>query len=316
MYGVGIGLIGMFICSRIDYHVWKKLIPIALIGSLITLMMVKVPGLGFSAGGATRWVHIGPLFFQPAEIAKLAIIFYTAGWLSRKTKDESFYYGLFPALVIIGLVALLILWQPDMGSMLSMVLTAAVMLFVGGVRLKYLAWLFVSGALGVLALIKLEPYRVKRLTAFLDRSVDPLGITYQINQALLAIGGGGLFGYGYGQSRQKYNYLPESIGDSIFAIMAEELGFVRVVIILGLFAAFAFRGIKISKGAPDQFGKLLALGLTAGVIINAVINIGSILGLLPLTGIPLPFFSYGSSALIVTLVAMGIMLNISKQSKI
>jgi cell division protein FtsW len=313
-YGAGIGLLGLIVCSRIDYHFWQKVIPIAVVGSLIALILVKVPGLGFSAGGATRWVHFGPIVFQPAEIAKLAIILYVAGWMSKKDKDASFSSGVLPVLVILGLVALLILWQPDMGSMMSIVITAMVMLFAGGTKLKHLAWVMVGGFLSLLVLVKLEPYRMRRITAFLNRSIDPLGITYQINQALLAVGGGGVWGYGYGQSRQKYNYLPESIGDSIFAIMAEELGFVRILIILALFLAFALRGLKISAKAPDEFGRLLALGLVAGVAVNAVINIGSILGLMPLTGIPLPFFSYGSSALIVTLCGMGILLNISRQS--
>ncbi len=312
LYGAGIGLLGLFIASRIDYHVWQKLIPIFLIVSLATLIMVKIPGLSFSAGGASRWVHLGPFVFQPSELAKLAVIVYLAGWLSRKHRKDSFYYGVLPPLVIVGLVALLILWQPDLGSMLSIVVTAMIMLFAGGVRLKHLAWLTVGGILSLLVLIKIEPYRARRLTTFLNRSIDPLGIAYQINQALLAIGGGGWFGYGYGQSRQKFNYLPEAIGDSIFAVIAEELGFFRVTAILALFLALALRGLKISTWAPDQFGRMLALGITAGIVVNVIINTGSILGLMPLTGIPLPFFSYGSSSMIVTLVSVGIMLNISK----
>jgi cell division protein FtsW len=315
LYGVGIGLVGMYILSRIDYHIWKKMIPFALIGTLVALVLVKVPGIGFSANGATRWIDIGPLFFQPSELAKLAIIMYLAGWMSERGHHSDFWKSVFPPVLIIGLYCLLILWQPDLGTMISLVLTAAIILFAGGIRLKYLAGLTAAGVGVMLILIKLEPYRVQRITAFLNRSVDPLGIGYQINQALLAIGSGGWFGYGYGHSRQKYSYLPEAINDSIFAVMAEELGFVRVLVILALFIWFIVRGIQISLRAPDLFGKMLVIGVVGLIGSAVVVNISAITGLLPLTGIPLPFFSYGSSAMIVTLAACGILLNVSRQSK-
>jgi cell division protein FtsW len=314
LYGAGIGLVALFICVRINYHWWGKVIPVFLAVALASLIMVKIPGLSFSSGGASRWVHLGPILFQPAELAKLAIIIYLAGWLSRRKKDQKFVADVLPALIIVGLVCLLILWQPDLGSSLSVGLTALILLFAAGINFRHFLWLILAGALGLAGVIKFEPYRVRRLTTFLNRSIDPLGIAYQINQALLAIGGGGLFGYGYGQSRQKYNYLPEAIGDSIFAVIAEELGFFRIVAIIALFVLLVLRGLKISRHAPDQFGSLLALGITAGIAVNVIINIGSILGLLPLTGIPLPFFSYGSSSLIVTLASLGIMLNISKHT--
>jgi cell division protein FtsW len=314
LYGASLGLLALFICARVNYHWWQKVIPVFLIVALATLVMVKIPGLSFSSGGASRWVHLGPILFQPAELAKLAVIIYLAGWLSRKKKEQKFSVDILPALVIVGLVCLLVLWQPDLGSSLSIGLTALILLFAGGINFKHFLWLIVAGVLGLIAVIKFEPYRVRRLTTFLNRSIDPLGIAYQINQALLAIGGGGLFGYGYGQSRQKYNYLPEAIGDSIFAVIAEELGFFRVTAIIGLFVLLILRGLKISRQAPDQFGTLLALGITGSIAVNVIINIGSIVGLLPLTGIPLPFFSYGSSSLIVTLAGLGIMLNISKHT--
>lgn len=315
MYGIGIGLLGMFILSRIDYHVWKKFIPIALVGTLIALVLVKVPGIGFGANGATRWIDIGPLFFQPAEAAKLAVIIYLAGWMSERGHHKGFFQSVFPPVLIIGLYCLLILWQPDLGTMISLVLTSAIMLFVGGIQLRYFAWLTTAGVAIMLVLIKLEPYRVKRITAFLNRSVDPLGIGYQINQALIGIGSGGWFGYGYGHSRQKYSYLPEAINDSIFAVMAEELGFIRVFLILLIFVWFIVRGIQISYRAPDLFGKMLTVGVMGWIASAVVVNIGAITGLLPLTGIPLPFFSYGSSAMIMTLAGCGIVLNISRQSK-
>ncbi len=315
MYGIGIGLLAMYVLSRIDYHIWKKFIPFGIAATLIALLLVKVPGIGFGANGATRWIDIGPLFFQPAEAAKLAIIIYLAGWISTRGHIKGFFQSVLPPVLIIGLYCLLILWQPDLGTMISLVLTAGIMLFVGGIRLRYFAWLTTAGVAIMLVLIKLEPYRVKRITAFLNRSVDPLGIGYQINQALIAIGSGGWFGYGYGHSRQKYSYLPEAINDSIFAVMAEELGFIRVILILLLFIWFIIRGIQISYKAPDLFGKMLTVGVIGSIGAAAVVNISAITGLLPLTGIPLPFFSYGSSAMIMTLAGCGIVLNISRQSK-
>lgn len=314
LYGVGIGLIGMYILSRIDYHIWKKVIPFVLGATFIALILVKVPGIGFSANGATRWIHFGPLFFQPSEVAKLALIMYLAGWMSERGHHHNFWQSVFPPVIIIGLYSLLILWQPDLGTMIAMVLTAAIIMFAGGIRLRYFAGLTAAGIAIMLLLIKLEPYRVRRITAFLNRSVDPLGIGYQINQALIAIGSGGWFGYGYGHSRQKYSYLPEAINDSIFAVMAEELGFVRVFLILLLFIWLIVRGIQISYRAPDLFGKMLAVGIIGSIGAAAVVNISAITGLLPLTGIPLPFFSYGSSAMIMTLAGCGILLNISRQS--
>lgn len=316
LYGAVIGLVALYICSKIDYHFWLKIIPVLLFVSLVLLMLVKVPGLGFSANGATRWINLGFFTFQPAEIAKLAIILYTAGWISKQhTKIKNFYYGLFPALVIIALFALLILWQPDVGTMMSMVLTAVIMLFVGGMELRYFFGVGFLGALAMGILIKLEPYRASRITTFLNPSFDPQGIGYQINQALIAIGSGGLWGFGYGLSRQKHNYLPEAIGDSVFAIMAEELGLIRISVVLLLFVFFGIRGAQISLKAPDLFGKLLGIGITSTIIVQASINIAAICGLLPLTGIPLPFFSYGSTAMIIMLAEVGILLNISKQSR-
>lgn len=313
LYGAGLGLIALIVFMKMDYHYWLKLIPFILAGSLIALCMVKIPGLGFSAGGATRWLSIGPIFFQPAEVAKLAIILYTASWLSKPVLGKGFWHEYFPPVFIIGLFSLLILWQPDLGSVLALSGPAFIMLFAGGAKMKYLAWTAVAGVVGLLALIKLEPYRLRRITTFLNPDIDPTGISYQINQALLAIGGGGLWGYGYGFSRQKYNYLPEAIGDSMFAVIAEELGFFRVLGIIALFVLFAIRGIQIANRAPDTFGRILAIGLTASITMQAVINISAIIGLVPLTGITLPFFSYGSSSLIIVLVEVGILLNISKQ---
>lgn len=219
-------------------------------------------------------------------------------------------------LIIVCLFAMLILWQPDFGTMIALLGTAMVMIVAAGTPWKSIAALAAVGVGVLLLLIKLEPYRAARLLTFLNPGVDPQGAGYQINQALLAVGSGGLWGLGYGQSRQKHNFLPEVLGDSIFAVIAEELGFIRVLGIFALFVFFLVRGFQIASGAPDLFGKLLAAGLTAMIVIQVVINVGATVGLLPLTGIPLPFFSYGSSALIVNLTAVGILLQISRHSKL
>ncbi len=317
LYGALGGLILMAIFSRVDYHIWQKYIPHIIIIAFFALALVKVNGIGFAAGGANRWIHLGPIFFQPAELAKVAMIFYIAGWIEKKGNFlHDFYFGLLPSLLIIGLFAFLILWQPDLGTMLVVVLTSLIMLFMGGMKWRHVFWIIVSGVLLAWGFIKTAPYRARRITTFLDPTFDPKGISYQINQALLAIGAGGWFGYGYGLSRQKHNYLPEAMGDSIFAVMSEELGLFRVLLVMGIFILFAYQGFKIAKAAPDTFGKLVAVGITSAIILQALINIGAMVGILPLTGIPLPFFSYGSSSLIVTLASIGILLNISRHSPI
>ncbi|MHB8871175.1 MAG: putative lipid II flippase FtsW [Candidatus Doudnabacteria bacterium] len=315
--GVLIGLICMYVFSKIDYHIWQKLAPLLVFLSIVLLALVLVPGLGFKVGNARRWLDFGPLFFQPAEIAKLALIFYIASWIDKRREEiNDFYYGIIPTLIIIGAIAGLIILQPDIGTMLVVTVTAFVMLFVGGSKIKHLIWILVAGLVAMGILIKLEPYRLQRLTTFLNPGIDPQGVGYQINQAMVAIGSGGFFGRGYTESRQKYNYLPEVMGDSIFAVTVEELGFLRSGLIIGLFLVLAFRGLRIANTAPDIFGKMLAVGIISWISFQALINIGAIIGVLPLTGIPLPFVSFGSSALVVLLSAVGILLNISKHSSL
>ncbi|QQS23393.1 putative lipid II flippase FtsW [bacterium] len=315
--GVLIGAISLYFFSRFDYNKLKKPAGIFLAVALVLLVLVKMPGLGVTANGATRWISLGPIFFQPAELAKLAVIIYLAAWMSKpdRAPSNNFWHSVFPPLVLIVVMSMLIIWQPDLGSTLSLLAISMTMFFAGGVRLKYLAGLAVSGVVAVLGIAWIEPYRLQRITAFLNPSGDPLGIGYQINQALIAVGSGGLFGYGYGLSRQKHFYLPETINDSIFAIIAEELGFIRIVLILLIFGALLYKMMQVALKASDNFGRMLAIGITSLIAINVTINIAAIIGLVPLTGIPLPFFSYGSTAMIVNLTAIGILLNISKQSK-
>ncbi len=317
LQGVLIGGFMLYLCYRLDYHLWQKLLPVVVVGSLLLLALVKVPGVGFSAGGASRWINFGPFFLQPAELAKLAVVIYAAAWLSsRKNHLHNFSAGILPMLAIVGLYAMLILWQPDFGTMIAMLGTVFVMVVASGVPWKWIMLLFGSGIGLLLLLIKFEPYRAERLFTFLNPGHDPQGAGYQINQALMAVGSGGWFGLGYGQSQQKHHYLPEVLGDSVFAVIAEELGFIRSLGIFAVFVFFFVRGFQIAGASVDMFGKLLATGLTSMIVLQVVINIGAIIGLLPLTGIPLPFFSYGSSALIVNLCAVGILLNISKQGSV
>lgn len=313
IYGAVPGLILMYLFSRINYHVWQKLAPLLILIGIVLLVLVLVPGIGFKTGNARRWINFGFFLFQPAEFLKLATVFYLASWYDKRQQQaQDLYYGFLPSLVIVGLIAGLIILQPDLGTMLVLAGIAGIMFFIGGVRLKYLLSAAGGGLLVFWLLIKAAPYRMNRFLAFFDPNADTRGVTYQIYQALIAIGSGGWWGVGIGQSRQKFNYLPEPMGDSIFAIMAEELGFIRIILVLVMFLLFAYKGYKISLAAPDTFGKLVAVGITSWIVLQALINIGGITKAIPLTGIPLPLISYGSSALVVTFAAIGVLLNISR----
>ncbi|MBI4600232.1 putative lipid II flippase FtsW [Candidatus Uhrbacteria bacterium] len=317
LFGLLPGLILFAVTSRIDYHVWQKFSVLFLGISVVLLMLVFLPGVGFEYGGAHRWIRVGSLLFQPSEIVKLTFLLYLASWLSSKGKKhvQDFSYGFLPFIILTGVIAFLIIAQPDVGTMAVIALIAFAMYFVGGAALPHIA---IAGAAALalfFVLINTASYRLKRFMTFLRPELDPLGVGYHINQALLAIGSGGLFGRGFGHSRQKFAYLPEVTGDSIFAIAAEELGFFFSMFLLGLYVFLAQRGLRIARNAPDDFGKFVAIGITAWIIFQAFINIGAMLSLLPLTGIPLPFISYGGSALLVSLAGVGILVNISRQSR-
>ncbi|MBX4187092.1 MAG: putative lipid II flippase FtsW [Candidatus Doudnabacteria bacterium] len=315
LFGALPGLILMYFFSRIDYHRWQKLAPIFVLAGVAMLVAVLIPGIGFQVGGARRWINFGSFLFQPAEFIKLAMVLYLASWYDKRQHNiDDLYYGFLPILAIVGVVAGLIIMEPDIGTMLVLTSIAAVMIFIGGARVRYLLATGTGALLVLWILIKAAPYRMHRFLAFMDPSVDAKGISYQINQALLAIGSGGWWGRGFGQSLQKHSYLPEPIGDSIFAVTAEEMGFIRICFILLLFLFFAYRGFKIARSAPDTFGKLVAGGITAWLTLQALINMGGISGVIPLTGIPLTFMSYGSTALAISLASIGILLNISRYS--
>jgi cell division protein FtsW len=315
-WGIIPGLILLFIVQRIDYQKWRKFAMPFFFIALIALVLVFIPGIGSQLQGASRWIMFGPISFQPTEMMKLAIIFYLALWIeSRGDKVKKFSEGLIPFIFIIGVVSFLVIKQPDMGTLGLILLVAVTMFFIGGVPVKYLLGLLFSGALLSYILVKIEPYRMNRILTFMNPELDPRGISYQINQALIAVSTGGIFGLGIGHSRQKFNYLPEPVGDSIFAIIAEELGMLGSGVLILLFLVIALRGYKVAKNAPDKFGKLLAVGITSWIVFQALINMMSIVGVMPMTGIPLPFVSYGSTSLIFVLIGTGVLLNISRYSK-
>ncbi len=311
--GLGLFLIGFFV----PYRFWRVLALPTMLLSLVLLVLVFVPGLHVTYGGASRWIGIGPVSIQPTEITKLAFILYIAALFERKGEDvKDFKKSVIPFLIISGLIGALIMMQPDMGTLISIVMIAGAMVFIAGFRLIHLFIIGLGASSALAIFLNTASYRLERIMVYLHPELDPQGVGYQINQALLAVGTGGWWGLGLGRSRQKYQYLPEPAGDSIFAIIAEELGLIRAGAVLAMFAVVGYRGYAIARRAPDVFGRLMATGITSWIIIQAVINAGSILGITPLTGIPLPFISYGGSALATLLFASGVLLNISKYTEI
>ena len=307
------GLVLFFLLSKIDYRKLKKISLWLFLFSLVLLVMVFVPGIGAPFGKAKSWLYIGGFSLQPSEIVKLTLIIYLAAWLAKDREGpRSFTHDFVPFLGILGSVCLLIALQPDLGTLLLIGIIAVAVYYLGGGRLWHIGLLSGLGVAGLITMIKIAPYRMQRFTSFLNPELDPQGISYHINQALLAVGSGGFFGRGFGQSRQKFLYLPEVAGDSIFAIMAEEVGFIVSVAFVALFVFLVYRGVKIARQVPDDFGRLLVLGIVSWFSLQAFINISGMVGLLPITGIPLPFISYGGTALMTTLAAAGILVGVSR----
>jgi len=310
--GAGVFLLGLFV----PYRFWRQLALPLLIAALAMLVLVFIPPLGARYGDASRWIVLGPLSFQPTELMKFAFIVYLAALLEKKGEDiYNFKKSVLPFIAIVAVISVLIALQPDIGTLFIITAIAAAMVFIGGFRLTHLAAMGLLGTAVFGLLFNAARYRLARIIVYLHPELDPQGIGYQINQALLAIGTGGLWGLGFGRSRQKYLYLPEPATDSIFAITAEELGFARSVLLVAAFVFIAWRGYAIARRAPDTFGQLLAAGITSWIVMQAFINIASLVGLTPLTGVPLPYISYGGSALSTILFASGILLNISQYTK-
>ncbi|ERJ12837.1 stage V sporulation protein E [Haloplasma contractile] len=306
------GILGMILVANIDYRLYKKHATKLFVVTLILLILVLIPGVGMVRGGARSWIGIGSFSIQPSEFMKIAIVVLVSKYLSDHYKDvEKTKYILFLLATILFVFGIIML-QPDFGTGMVVVATCVIILFVAGVNIKYFFYMALMGAGGIALLIISAPYRLKRIFAYLDPWSDPLGAGFQIIQSLYAIAPGGLFGVGLFNSRQKYFYLPEPQTDFIFAITVEELGFIGAAIIICLYTWFFIECLKTSISAKDLFGKFLSLGITAIIFIQVFINIGVVIGLLPVTGVTLPFLSYGGSSLTVTLLGVGIILNISR----
>ena len=312
---IAIGTIGLIVAASVDYHRWQKVSLALLIVTVIALVLVLIPGLGMVQYGSARWLKLGPLpSFQPSELAKVAVVIYMADWLARKGRNVSrFTHGSVPFLIILGLIAGLVLVEPDMGTAVIICAVAFSVFFVAGANLWHLVLGFVPGGVAtVMAVTYAAPYRAERFAGFLDPFADPLGKGWQAMQTFIALGSGGLTGLGFGMSRQKAYFLPNAHTDSILAIIGEELGLVGTVAVIVLLMVIGWRGLRIALHAPDPFGRLLALGLTAKVLWQAIINIGAVTSSLPYTGVTLPFVSFGGNSLCMTMIGVGLMLSVSR----
>ena len=314
--GLGLGLLGMYFSLKVNYKFWRKYAFYLFLASIIVTCLVFVPKLGLSHGGATRWVKLGPVSFQPVEFLKFGFIIYFATWLSwARHKVEDFRFGILPFGVMLAIIAFVLFQQPDTKNFILITLTGLGMLFVSGVPLRYLFLTGIIASLALGALVYTTPYLQSRVKTFLDPSNDPRGASYQIQQSLIAIGSGGIFGRGFGQSVQKFSYLPEPQGDSIFAVIGEELGLVGALATIFLYLLFLMRGLRISNNSPDTFSGLLVAGIVILITLQSFMHIASVTGVFPLTGVPLVFMSHGGTALMIYLTMIGIVLQVSKFHK-
>ncbi len=317
IFGLIPGVLLFYLCSKIDFRVWKKFAFFLLLISVFLLIIVLIPGIGAHYNKARSWINIFGFSLQPSEIVKLTFLIYLASWLDDKglKKIKDFHYGLMPFVILISVIIILMLLQPDLGTLSIIFLISLISFYVGGGHVKHILMIMGGAGIFFLAAIKFTSYRMARFAAFFNPGADPQGAGYHLNQALIAVGSGGLFGMGLGHSRQKYGYLPEVAGDSIFPIMAEELGFFISVIYIVLIFILIYRGFMIAKNSKTYYGRILAIGISSWIGFQSFLNIGSMLGLVPMTGIPLPFISYGGTAMIMTLAAMGILVNISRYTR-
>ncbi len=315
--GLGGGMVALYFAIRIPYKFWRTHAGVLLIAAIGLAALVFVPHLGFAHGGARRWIKLLGVSFQPVEFLKVAFVMYIAAWLSwAKKRVENPLYGILPLVIVLGIIAGVLLFQPDTKSLILMSATGLGMLFLSGTPWKHLLAL---GGIAVAVFVTFAfstPYLRQRVETFLHPSNDPTGSSYQLQQSLIAIGSGEVRGRGFGQSIQKFNYLPEPQGDSIFAVIGEEFGFVGSTIIVLLYILFAMRGLWIARRAPDSFSGLLASGLVILITLQVFMNIASIVGLFPLTGVPLVFMSQGGTSLLVSLAMVGIILGISRERKV
>ncbi len=313
----GLGITGWFVASRVKYTFWQKYASVFFYASLALMFLVLVPGISVKVNGAARWVHFGPINFQPVEFFKLGTIFFVSAWIQKnRTKLNEPLEGLVPLIIIMVLaMTLIVILQKDMGSATVLASTIFAMYFMSGVPI----WMFMSTLAGMIAagavLIASSSYRLSRYITFLNHSEDPAGSGYHINQALIALGSGGIFGRGLGKSLQAYGYLPEATNDSIFAIIGEEFGLIGATTIIMIILLLLWRGFRIIRDAPDDYAKFVATGIVAWIGFQSFFNIAAMLGVIPLTGITLPFISYGGTSMIALLIGVGILQNISRYTK-
>lgn len=316
LFGIIGGSIALFFASQIYYRNWRKFAFYIFVLSLILSLLVFIPGLGMEHGGAARWILLGSFSFQPSEFLKIAFIIYMATYLSGIPKDiQTFKKGTLPFAIITGIAGIVLLLQPDTDTFVILGIAATAMFITAGGRWRDVAIMGLTGVVLLALLAFTRPYIMDRFTSFLDPDADPQGSSYQIHQSLIAVGSGGITGRGFGQSIQKFEYLPEPIGDSIFAVYAEEFGFIGSALLILLITFFSFRGYKIATHAVDLFGMLLVVGFVTLIITQAFLNIASMLALAPIMGLPLPFISHGGTALLTLLGSVGIILNVSKYQK-
>ncbi len=313
-----VGAVVMVIAMQIDYRILRHLSPLVMLATLLALAAVLIPGLGVEQNGAQRWIALGPLPpLQPSEFAKLALLIYMAAWLASKGEVvKDFSLGVVPFVGIVGLVAALIMLEPDLGTTIMIAVITGTLFFVAGARIKHVAALAASGVLAAVVLIASGDYRAQRILSFTQAESNPEGLGFHTLQLLVAFGSGGLTGLGLGVSRQKFFYVPGSHTDGALAIVGEELGFIGVTVVLVLFAVLLWRGLRIARRAPDRFGSLLVVGVLTWIAFQLVINVGGVTRSIPLTGIPLPFLSYGGSAILSLMAALGVLLSVSRYAAI
>ncbi|KKR53085.1 MAG: stage V sporulation protein E [Parcubacteria group bacterium GW2011_GWA1_40_21] len=315
-FGLFLGSVACLILSKIHYRVWRKYALLIFITGIVLTLLVFAPKLGFAHNGAKRWLSIGGISFQPAEFLKIAFVIYFAAWLSGvKEKTATFRYGLLPFLILIGIVGAIMLKQPDTDGLVVIAMAGLGIFVTAGARWRDIIILILALLMAITATAYFRPYVMDRFMTFFNPAANSRDAGYQIQQSLIAIGSGEMFGRGFGQSIQKFKFLPESMGDSIFAVAAEEFGFVGSFFVILVFVFFVFRGFKIALKSPDMFGGLLVVGIVILVISQSFINIASMLGVIPLSGLPLIFFSQGGTSMFFTLAEMGIILNVSKYRK-
>lgn len=317
LIGVGLGAFLMLLTSRIPYSFWQKprVVMLALTGSFALLVLVLIPGIGVYVNGSRRWLNIAGMSFQPSELAKIASVMYLASTLSFRLKQvERLWTGILPLLVVPAAMFLLILQQPNLSTAGSIMIVAILMMLLAGAKWKHLSLMGVAGLAVGFAYAWVEPYRRERLLSFRNPFAQMSDEGYQLSQSLIAIGSGGLFGRGLGQGRQKFSYLPYPESDFIFAIIGEDFGLFGCCVVILLFVAFAIAGMRIALNCQDRYGCLLAAGITAMISVQAFINIGVVVGILPTTGLPLPFFSAGGTSISLLMAAVGILFNISRHA--